>query len=47
VSRYKNIRENVQFLVDRLYELHDGTDPRKGGASEVGKLERAQLAISI
>ena len=34
-------------MVERLYELHDATDPRKGYDSEVGKLERAQRAVAM
>ena len=34
-------------MVERLYELHDATDPRKGYDFEVGKLERAQRAVAM
>jgi len=47
MSRFEDIREEVQYMVDILYELHDATDPRKGAASEEGKLHRAQRAISV
>jgi hypothetical protein len=47
MPRFKNIREEVQEMVERLYELHDMTDPRKGNKSEIDKLERAQRAIDI
>ena len=30
MPRFKNIREEVQDMVEKLYELHDETDPRKG-----------------
>jgi len=47
MSRSKDIRAEVQGMVDILYELHDATDPQKGEASEGRKLERAEQAISL
>jgi hypothetical protein len=47
MSRYKDIRKEVQYMVDVLYKLHDATDPRKGKASEERKLQRAQRAIGL
>ncbi|MEQ1936611.1 MAG: hypothetical protein ABL962_22390, partial [Fimbriimonadaceae bacterium] len=46
-SHYDDIRSEVQEMVDRLCELHDETDPRKGEASEQGKHEKAQRAVAI
>ncbi len=34
-------------MIDRLYELHDATDPRKGEVSEEGKHRRALRAVAI
>lgn len=32
-SHFDDIKLEVQEMVDRLYELHDETDPRKGESS--------------
>jgi len=47
MPRYEDIRAEVQGMVDRLYELHDATDRRRGEASELNKLQNAQRAIAI
>jgi hypothetical protein len=47
LDREDDIRAQVQPLIDRLYELYEATDPSKGPASELGKLQIAQRAIHI
>lgn len=46
-SHFDNIRSEVQEMIDRLYELHDETDPRNGLLSEEDKHEKAQRAVAI
>lgn len=46
-SHFDDIKLEVQEMVDRLYELHDETDPRKGESSEEAKHEKAQRAVAI
>jgi hypothetical protein len=47
LDRDKDIREYLQPLIDRLFELYEETDPSKGQASESDKLVQAQAAIHI
>lgn len=46
-AHFDDIRGEIRDMVERLCELHDETDPRKGAASEVDKHDKAQRAIAI
>jgi hypothetical protein len=43
--RDPKLKDDVQHFVKILIELHDETDPRGGKKNELGKMERARLAI--
>ena len=47
MSREDDIRSTVQPWIDRLYELYESTDPRRGEETEVEKLRQAQVAMNI
>src|SRR5262245_56113829 len=47
MSREDDIRSDIQPWIDRLYELYESTDARRGVESELDKLHRAQVAINI
>jgi hypothetical protein len=47
LDRDDDIRTEMQPFIDRLYELYAETDPSKGHASELNKLQSAQRAIHI
>ena len=47
MSREDDIRSTVQPWIDRLYELYELTDPRRGEETEVEKLRQAQVAMNI
>lgn len=46
-SHFDDIRSEVQEMVDRLYDLHDATDPRKGPEAEQDKHRNALRAVAI
>ncbi|MEQ1694336.1 MAG: hypothetical protein ABL901_00710 [Hyphomicrobiaceae bacterium] len=46
-AHFDDIRAEIMPMIERLCELHDQTDPRKGHASETDKYDHAQRAIAI
>jgi hypothetical protein len=43
--RDPELKNDAQHFVQILIELHDESDPRHGRKTELGKMERARLAV--
>lgn len=44
-QRHSDIRNEIKYRLDRLFDLYEQTDPAKGAESEEDKLENARNAI--